>query len=94
MMERTIEPKLFEVGDVSDRFRVEYLDSLLQVQRMNPIANESFYSGDIHSIVDFDGVIPEGEYISNVANLRTLSKIGERSKTVEVYIHQEFFMMI
>ena len=85
MMERTIEVNSFEVGNVGGGFRVEYLDSLLQVQRMSPIANESSYSGDIHSIIDFDGVIPEGGFLDNVANLRTLSRIGKKSKTVDIH---------
>lgn len=90
MTESTLKGRLPVVERFVHGFSVNYLDSLLQVQKMKPFDSVS-RCGDIHAIVDFDGVIPEGEYLSNVANLRTLSKIGERSKTVDIHTSRIFY---
>lgn len=73
----------------TQKFRVVYIDSFLQIQRMPPF-NGANCDGNIHVITDFDGVIPEGECLKNVANLRTLAKIGEKSVAVDVHTSRIF----
>jgi len=77
------------VERATQKFRVVYIDSFLQIQNMPPF-NGATCDGGIHVITDFDGVISEGGSLKNVANLRTLSKIGERSKVVEIHTSRSY----
>lgn len=90
MTEKTIERRLPVVERVGHGFSVNYLDSLLQLQKKPPF-DGSFCAGKIHTVVDFDGVVPEGNYLNNVANLRTLSKIGEKSETVDIHTSRLYY---
>lgn len=85
-LDRNLMPRVERATHV---FRVVYIGSFLEIQKLPPF-DGSGCDGEIHAVVDFDGVIPEGDCLKDTANLRTLSKIGEKSKAVDIHTSRIF----